>query len=86
MWTTAGLTVSARALKFCGTIRTDAFVAAVAGENPVPSNSATITITIMCLANLNDCLIFTSLLWLLAEIGLSGQTISPKVNAKMTPR
>jgi hypothetical protein len=85
MWTTAGLTVSARVLKFCGTIRTGASLAAVACGRPVPSNSPTIIITTVYLANLNVGFIFSSLFWYWLELAFFGQTINQKVNAKMTP-
>ena len=55
MWTTAGLTVSARALKSCGTMRTPALLEAFAVDRPEPSISPTIAITMMTFENVPVC-------------------------------
>jgi hypothetical protein len=87
MWTTAGLTESAKALKFCGTIRTGAFLDAVAIGRPEPSINPTITITTMYFVNLNFCFIFFPLCfgfdrnWPLIRLN-----IEYGVNGKMTAR
>jgi hypothetical protein len=62
--------VSARELKFCGTICTGAFLAADAIGRPEPSINPTITITTMYLVNVNVCFIFFLPVLDLTAIGL----------------